>query len=100
MSRFIFTFILFRAGAIWSLALRPDGRGFMTASADKYVKFWDFTIGTGTIAFSLSRQLEMTHDALCAVYRSSMISNLTTESFIRDFESFLSHLVLEKIDLR
>jgi hypothetical protein len=25
---------------------------------------------------------------------------LTTESFIRDFESFVSHLVLEKIDLR
>ena len=31
-------------GAIWSLAVRPDGKGFVTASADKEVKFWDFTV--------------------------------------------------------
>jgi U3 small nucleolar RNA-associated protein 12 len=32
------------AGAVWSLAVRPDGKGFMTGSADKEVKFWDFTV--------------------------------------------------------
>lgn len=31
-------------GALWSLAVRPDGKGFVTASADKEVKFWDFTV--------------------------------------------------------
>ena len=31
-------------GAVWSLAVRPDGKGFVTASADKEVKFWDFTV--------------------------------------------------------
>ena len=33
-------------GAVWSLAVRPDGKGFVTASADKEVKFWDFTVST------------------------------------------------------
>ncbi len=28
-------------GAIWSIAVRPDGRGFATGSADKSVKFWE-----------------------------------------------------------
>ena len=31
-------------GSLWSLAVRPDGKGFVTASADKEVKFWDFTV--------------------------------------------------------
>ncbi|POV98975.1 hypothetical protein PSHT_13791 [Puccinia striiformis] len=30
-------------GAIWSLDLRPDGKGFVTGGADKCVKFWNFT---------------------------------------------------------
>ena len=32
------------AGAIWSLDCRPDGRGIVTGSADKTVKFWDFEL--------------------------------------------------------
>lgn len=31
------------AGPIWSLDLRPDGKGFITGSGDKSVKFWNFT---------------------------------------------------------
>ncbi|PLW52080.1 hypothetical protein PCASD_02088 [Puccinia coronata f. sp. avenae] len=31
------------SGAIWSLDLRPDGKGFVTGGADKCVKFWNFT---------------------------------------------------------
>lgn len=30
--------------SIWSLSLRPDGKGFCTGSADKEVKFWDFDL--------------------------------------------------------
>jgi len=28
-------------GAVWSLAVRPDGKGIVTGSADKTVKFWN-----------------------------------------------------------
>ena len=31
-------------GAVWSLAVRPDGKGVMSGGADKVVKFWDFTV--------------------------------------------------------
>jgi U3 small nucleolar RNA-associated protein 12 len=31
-------------GALWSLAIRPDGRGFMTGGADKQVRFWEFEL--------------------------------------------------------
>ncbi len=32
------------SGPIWSLHVRPDGRGLVTGSADKDVKFWDFEV--------------------------------------------------------
>lgn len=28
-------------GAVWSMCLRPDGKGMMTGSADHTVKFWE-----------------------------------------------------------
>uniref|UniRef100_A0A672U6I7 WD repeat domain 3 n=1 Tax=Strigops habroptila TaxID=2489341 RepID=A0A672U6I7_STRHB len=31
-------------GAVWSLALSPDQRGFVTGGADKCVKFWEFEL--------------------------------------------------------
>ena len=30
------------SGAVWGVHVRPDGRGLVSASADKDVKFWDF----------------------------------------------------------
>lgn len=36
-------------GAIWSLDLRPDGKGFVTGGADKCVKFWNFSTKTTSI---------------------------------------------------
>lgn len=32
------------SGAVWDLQLRPDGKGLVTGSADKDVKFWDFEL--------------------------------------------------------
>ena len=32
------------AGPLWSLALQPDGAGFVTGGGDKEVKFWDFSL--------------------------------------------------------
>jgi U3 small nucleolar RNA-associated protein 12 len=31
-------------GAVWSLCIRPDAKGFASSSADALVKFWDFTV--------------------------------------------------------
>ncbi|XP_045442943.1 WD repeat-containing protein 3 isoform X3 [Pipistrellus kuhlii] len=31
-------------GALWSMSLSPDQRGFVTGGADKSVKFWDFEL--------------------------------------------------------
>lgn len=31
-------------GAVWALQVRPDGKGLVTASADKSAKFWDFEV--------------------------------------------------------
>ena len=39
-------------GPIWSLHVRPDGRGFVTGSADKDVKFWDFEVKEISTALS------------------------------------------------
>jgi U3 small nucleolar RNA-associated protein 12 len=32
------------AAAIWSLCVRPDGKGCCTGSADKEIRFWDFDL--------------------------------------------------------
>ena len=34
-------------GPVWSVCLKPDGSGFVSGSADKTVKFWDWTIVGG-----------------------------------------------------
>ena len=31
-------------GAIWSISMAPDKRGFVTGSADHEVKFWEFEL--------------------------------------------------------
>ena len=54
----------------------------MTGSADKDVKFWDFSIAGGAsgttssakttkLSFKLTRQLQMTHDILCVRYSTT-----------------------------
>jgi len=75
-------------GAVWSVALRPDGRGMASASADQNVKFWMFDVkgeggdGDGAAAAGAAaagaagmrpclvhtRTLKMTDDVLCVRY--------------------------------
>lgn len=68
---------------IWSLSLRPDGKGLVTGSADKDVKFWDFEIKDvvlneeeadapkairKTLTMVHTRTLKMTDDVLSVKY--------------------------------
>ncbi|GAA97518.1 uncharacterized protein L969DRAFT_91431 [Mixia osmundae IAM 14324] len=52
-------------GALWSLQVRPDKRGLVTASADKDIKFWDFEIkeaaAAGDEAPNAARSLSLVH---------------------------------------
>eukprot|EP00981_Chlorochromonas_danica_P009071 scaffold2470_cov158-Ochromonas_danica.AAC.11 len=58
--------------AIWSIAIRPDGAGFSTASADKMVKFWNFEIAAdGSLRIAYDRQLVTPSDILCVRYNHS-----------------------------
>jgi len=63
------------AGPVWSLAALPDGSGFVSASADKDVKFWEWEVLTTSNSSSSStspavsarhvRSLRFADDALC-----------------------------------
>ncbi|KAL0021070.1 hypothetical protein WJX79_008561 [Trebouxia sp. C0005] len=59
------------AGAVWSLAALPDNSGFVSGSADKEVKFWEWAIveQDGSQARQLTvnntRTLKMTDEVLC-----------------------------------
>lgn len=61
-------------GAVYSLQVRPDKRGFATGSADKDVKFWDFDMvqDKGSVAKRLTfihmRTLKMSDEVLCVRY--------------------------------
>ncbi|XP_042722780.1 WD repeat-containing protein 3 [Lagopus leucura] len=61
-------------GAVWSIALSPDQRGFVTGGADKCVKFWDFELvkDESSIQKRLSmkqvRILQLDEDVLCVRY--------------------------------
>lgn len=73
------------SGEIWGISLRADGKGLVTGSADKDVKFWDFEIkdvilnpeeadtGAGkavrkTLTLVHTKTLKMTDDVLSVKY--------------------------------
>lgn len=57
--------------AVWSVSVRPDGKGFMSGGADQRVTFWDFAVTPQGLSAIYSRQLQMTHDVLCLKYSPS-----------------------------
>lgn len=56
------------AGAIWSLDVRPDGKGLMTGSADHEVKFWELEMAEGKLSLVHTRTLKMSDDVLAVRY--------------------------------
>ncbi|CAB1116366.1 unnamed protein product [Ectocarpus sp. CCAP 1310/34] len=54
--------------AIWSIDLRPDGKGLVSGSADRQVKFWDFEVANGNLGLVHTRSLKVTDDVLCVRY--------------------------------
>lgn len=63
--------------AIWSIAIRPDGKGFMTGSADKTVKFWNFQVVANGLHAEVDRQLVLPSDVLCVRYNPVKSANST-----------------------
>ena len=73
-------------GAVWTVALRPDKRGFASGSADAKLKFWDFDLvkkpaiegsagaSGAQLELTHTRTLTMTDEVLCVCY-----SNTTKE---------------------
>ncbi|XP_004714929.1 WD repeat-containing protein 3 [Echinops telfairi] len=61
-------------GAVWSMSLSPDQRGFVTGSADKSVKFWDFELVKDKnstqkrLSVKQTRTLQLDEDVLCVSY--------------------------------
>jgi len=53
---------------VYGLAVRSDGKGFMTGAGDKFVKFWDFKVMGNSLSAGLSRQLQMSTDVLSLCY--------------------------------
>ncbi|MBZ3878248.1 WD repeat-containing protein 3 [Sciurus carolinensis] len=61
-------------GALWSMSLSPDQRGFATGGADKSVKFWDFELVKDEnstqkrLSVKQTRTLQLDEDVLCVRY--------------------------------
>ncbi|XP_066124256.1 WD repeat-containing protein 3 isoform X2 [Saccopteryx bilineata] len=61
-------------GAVWSVSLSPDQRGFVTGGADKAVKFWDFELVKDEnspqkrLSVTQTRALQLEEDVLCVRY--------------------------------
>lgn len=58
-------------GAIWSIAVRFDGKGFVTGSADKTAKFWTFDLQGDRLAAELDRQIVLPADVLTVRYSAT-----------------------------
>jgi U3 small nucleolar RNA-associated protein 12 len=107
-------------GAIWSIDLRPDGKGFVTGGADKCVKFWNFATKktlidpttsetasfnqkTLTLSMSHSKTMKMSDDVLGVRYSPDFkflaVSTLdaTVKIFFQDSLKFFLSLYGHKV---
>eukprot|EP00947_MAST-08B_sp_MAST-8B-sp1_P002078 g2078.t1 len=58
-------------GAVWSIRVRPDGKGIVSGSADGTVKFWQLAVAGGQPIIEHTRTLKMSHDVLAVRYSHS-----------------------------
>ncbi len=59
-------------GTIHTIAVRPDGKGFMSGGTDREVKFWDFNLSNNILSAALTRELKMPSDVLCVKYSPTL----------------------------
>lgn len=94
------------SGPIWSIAVRPDRKGFATGSADKTVKFWEFkTSSTRAEGFKIKniRSLQVADDVLCVKYSPDTryiavsLLDLTVKVFFEDTLKFYLNLFGHKL---
>jgi U3 small nucleolar RNA-associated protein 12 len=94
------------SGAIWSIAIRPDKKGFATGSADKTVKFWEFkNSSTRAEGFKIKniRSLQVADDVLCVKYSPDCryiavsLLDLTVKVFFEDTLKFYLNLFGHKL---
>ncbi|CAI5738910.1 unnamed protein product [Hyaloperonospora brassicae] len=66
--------------AVWSIDVRPDGRGIVTGGADQRVNFWDFEMlrldnaeqnSALRLGLSHTRMLKMSDDVLCVRFSNT-----------------------------
>ncbi|XP_024364353.1 uncharacterized protein [Physcomitrium patens] len=98
------------SGAVWSLAPMPDGSGFVSGSADKNVKFWDYElvqgddkVGSKQLSIRNTRTLQMADDVLCvrlspdARYIAVALLDSTIKIFFTDTLKFFVSLYGHKL---
>ncbi|KAL0094781.1 WD40-repeat-containing domain protein [Phycomyces blakesleeanus] len=98
-------------GAVYSMQIRPDKRGFVTGSADKDVKFWDLDMvedkssatNTKRLTFTHMRTLKMSDEVLCVRYSPNQnllavsLLDATVKVFYHDTLKFFLSLYGHKL---
>ncbi|EGT55164.1 hypothetical protein CAEBREN_10250 [Caenorhabditis brenneri] len=88
-------------GAIWTIQNNPDNEGFITASADKTVKFWSFVLITEgsrkRISIREQKVLELPDEALAASFSPdgkflvvALLNNTCSVYFVDTLKFFVS----------
>nr|XP_033797838.1 WD repeat-containing protein 3 [Geotrypetes seraphini]XP_033797839.1 WD repeat-containing protein 3 [Geotrypetes seraphini]XP_033797840.1 WD repeat-containing protein 3 [Geotrypetes seraphini] len=98
-------------GALWSICLAPDQRGFVTGGADKCVKFWEFELvkdennpqNSRRLSVKQTRVLQLDEDVLCVRYSPSQklltvsLLDCTVKIFYTDTLKFFLSLYGHKL---
>lgn len=98
-------------GTLWSIDVRPDKKGLVTAGADKEVKFWDFGAivqeeqaeTSKRLTIVHSRTLQLTDEVLCVKYSADQklvavsLLDSTVKVFYEDTLKFFLNLYGHKV---